>query len=127
MNRAISWAIILALTLSGCGMWDRSRVPDLLLGTWETGAPKYQGCSFTVTGETITFDNGAGHADVNYIKKLTITREGERTVFQIRYENRNDAVFNLALHYSEQKGEAVIRFGNQMHIAWRKRGAETGG
>lgn len=117
--------IILALTtfalLFGWQCREPATVPDELLGVWETSAPKYEGCFFEITKDSIIFANRdlLEAFDVNVISKIEKTQKEKQILYTIYYEKRKGEEYKFPFYYDQLRGGA-IRFKNQEQIEWRK-------
>ena len=58
----------------GCQMLQDASVLDELIGEWVTTERRYRDCSFEIQKETIIFNKGITHTDMNWIEKIACTR-----------------------------------------------------
>ena len=117
--------IILALTtftlLFGCQCREPTTLPGEILGMWKTSAPKYEGCFFEITKDSIIFANRdlLEAFDVNVISKIEKTQKEKQILYTIYYKKGKGEEYKFPFYYDPSEGGA-IRFKNQKGIEWMK-------
>lgn len=103
------------------GCVKTAKIQGGLFGMWETSAPKYEGCYFSLGRYTLDFRTKEETTNTYYIKRIkrrTSYEEG-RTLYIIIYENKEGQEMEMPLYYYEE--ENAIRFKNQEKILWTRR------
>ena len=107
--------------LFGCQMSRDTTVPDELIGEWVTTEPRYQDCSFEIQKETIIFNKGTAHTDMNSIEEITKIPEKEKTLYHIYYEDKQGQEYKLSLFFFKTHDGGIICFKNQQNIIWSRK------
>ena len=110
------------LLLIGLASWiwgpTNAEVPVELIGEWHTSDPNYADRSFEIDSVTVNFGTGGGTNTTGFIKKVSTTPLGARTLYTIAYA-ADDSVNEVSFYYETAKSK-VIRFRNQENIVWTK-------
>lgn len=117
-------AILCIVALFGCHIYRNRNVPEELLGLWETSAPQYENCSFTFKSKIAIFQNRLTLVSIYFITDIEKSIKGEKTLYNIHYENENGDEYMLSLYYIKTPHSGVIRFKNKEKIAWLKHGVQ---
>ncbi len=107
--------------LFGCQMLQDSAVPDELIGKWVTTEPRYHDCSFEIQQETIIFNKGITHTNMNWIEEIEKIPEKEKTLYHIYYEDKQGQDYKLSLFFFKTPDGGIIRFKNQQNIKWSRK------
>lgn len=105
----------------GCQSKDSPTVPGELAGVWKTSAPKYKGCYFELTQDSIIFANVSLSARTNNsISKIEkLQRSGNQIFYTIHYEDREGLGYKFSFFYDPSRG-GTLRLKNQRGVVWRK-------
>ncbi len=100
--------------------WPQSyrKVPDELVGTWRTSAPRYADRSLEIDSVSINFGTGEGTMTTGFIQKVEAVPEGTRTLYTISYVEKGNEE-QCSFYYTSAK-EKTIYFKNQPSILWIK-------
>ena len=109
---------VLIIGFLGCHEKDVS-VPDHLIGTWGTVAPRYDGRYVQFTKDHIIFHVGAEHISTHLIKKLKGTRRGKYITYKLVYRGSEGNNVNFRFTY-DPSNEGEIRLKNQRNVTWVK-------
>ena len=112
-------AFAILVTLPGCQSRESATVPDKLVGTWKTSAPKYVDRSFEITKNVIVLGTGQGNTDIHSISNIQEARDGEGILYTFSYTNREGQPDRFSFYYDSARG-GVIRFKNQQEIEWTR-------
>ena len=114
-------AFIVFTCFFGCQSRDSTTVPGELVGVWKTSAPKYKGCYFELTQDSIIFANiplsAKNNNSVSKIEK--IHRKGKPILYTIHYEDREGLEYKFSFFYDPLRG-GTIRLKTQRQIVWKK-------
>lgn len=94
------------------------RVPDELLGMWETSAPRYVNRAFEIRPTQLILHAGATSVTIHPIRRIEVVRRHEGTLYTISYLTADEAL-QFSFYYEPPPREA-IRFRYQEEMAWRK-------
>ncbi len=122
--KTITMFLFVAL-LFGCHDSPPRGVPQELLGRWGTSDSDYQGCTFEITGRMIIFENDRDFIAVNWIKGTEKLTQGEKVLYRIHYEDREDLAFTAFLSYSKTEEGEVLKFANLNQVEWKRIGETT--
>jgi hypothetical protein len=116
------WIIaLLTLALSAC---QGESIPDLMIDTWVTDHPEYQGCFLKITPARIIFGDLEGNSDDSYIKKVSTEKKAQAQEVTISYINKEEVSFSVVLLYeSEDGGRLSIK--NQPDVVWKREGSKN--
>ena len=112
-------AFVILMILVGCQSREGATVPDELVGTWKTSAPKYVDRSFEIRKNVIILGTGQGNTDLHPISNIQEARDGEAIFYTISYVNYEGRPDRFSFHYDPARG-GVIRFKNQQRIEWTR-------
>ena len=95
-------------------------VPDELVGTWTTPAPKYSDRGFEIWTDAIVFYTGTAMEDftVHGIRELIAEPVGDRTEYTIEYRSKEGALATMAFDLDSSDG--LLRFKNQQLVEWQR-------
>jgi len=113
----VAFAILMILV--GCQSRESATVPDELVGTWKTSAPKYVDRSFEIRKNVIVLGIGKGNTDAHPVLNLQEARDGEAIFYTISYMNYEGRPDRFSFYYDPARG-GVIRFKNQQRIEWTR-------
>lgn len=105
----------------GCQSKDSTTVPGELVGVWKTSAPKYKGCYFELTQDSIIFANVPLSARTNNsISKIEkLHGSGKEIFYTIHYEDREGLGYKFSFFYDPSRG-GTLRLKNQRGVVWGK-------
>ena len=112
-------ALAILASLIGCGPERTKTVPDELVGTWKTSAPKYADAYIEMSRTTITFGAGEAGSYVRSVSSVEKVREGGNTLYTVFYVDAQGVEYKLAFYYEPGNGGAM-RWKNQQSIAWAR-------
>ena len=115
----VAFVFLAILFESGCV--QTAKIQEGLFGMWETTAPKYEGCYFSLGRYQLDFktvDNTINTYYIKRIKRKPSLEEG-RSMYIIIYETKEGNEMEMPLYYYEE--ENSIRFKNQEKILWTRR------
>lgn len=123
------WSMKVVGCLSVLWFWsacapEPDHAPSYLVGVWETRTDGYANQHMFIDQARIGFGTSTLAADGYVITKVDESREGDKTLFVLSYQDAEQAKFQLAFFY-EAAGGGRITFKNQDHLIWRKRAATT--
>ena len=107
---------------AGCQDSVERSVPLHLIGIWETSDRRYDGCLLEITPEQIIFQNPTTGMSINFIRGIQTTPVGQKTIYNIQYQDREGGDFTLSIYYSRFKEQDVIHFKNQPDLKWTRKG-----
>ena len=113
--------ILLLSSLSACQRFGGKGIPEELRGVWETEAQDYERCSLEITGEKLIFENGVAFIDINYVKGVEKSVEGDTPLYTIHYENREGEDHKVSLLFTKKEKGGMLCFKNQKNVTWMKR------
>ena len=93
-----------------------------MLDEWETTASKFEGFSFALNNETITFTdlNAENEVELYFIHKRTKDLDKKKNVYYtVFYENEEGLEIQFAIYY-DPSGGGKIRLKNQNAIVWTR-------
>lgn len=96
-----------ALFAFGCNKTED--VPNHLIGTWETDAPKYRDRYLEFTPTSITFGTGGDDSltyDIDYLEYSE--GEGRKTIYDIKYTDLYGDDFELRIVYDPAGRENIV-------------------
>jgi hypothetical protein len=96
-------------------------VPENLIGVWGTSNPTYADRTFEITKNEVIFQTGEQTFDTYSIKSIEMEKvhRGEDDLYTINYENKEGLKYQFSFYYNPA-GQGVIRYKNQMQMAWTK-------
>ena len=120
-----NWVLALfAIVTLLCGTQckNETRVPDCLVGVWETSHPKYADRPFEITKDTLMLEYGGGYFDFEVYPIVNVERidKDGQTLFILTYTIRKGLEYKFSFYYSSVNG-GLIRFKNQKRIRWTKK------
>ena len=118
-------SILLVLSMmlwTGCQDSMERSVPMHLIGVWETSHRRYSDCLLEITPEQIIFQSPAMEMSINFIRGIETTPVGQKTLYDIHYQNREGGDFTLSIYYSRINEQDVIQFKHQSDLQWRRKG-----
>lgn len=121
-SRWIFLVVFAFLTSLGCSSNEIKNLPPEVLDHWETAAPKFEGFSFELSNEAITFTdlNAENPVESYVIQKRTKDLDKKKNVYYtVFYENKEGLEFPFALYYNPSGG-GKIRLKNQKAIVWTR-------
>ena len=121
-SRWIFLAVFAFLTSLGCSSNEIENLPRELLGHWETNAPKFNGFSFELSKEALSFTdlNAENGIEFYIIQKRTKDLDKKNNVYYtVYYENKEGLEFKFALYYDLSGGGKII-LKNQKAIVWTR-------
>lgn len=123
MKKAIGSVLCLALLLglSACQKFGGKGIPEELRGVWVTEAQNYERCSLEITGEKLIFENGLTFIDINFVKEVERTMEGDTPLYTIHYENRAGETKKISVLFVNKGKGGMLCFKNQKNITWTRR------
>ena len=120
------WIILMGFVLLvglGCSSNEIKALPQELMGEWETTEPKYDGFTFQLTQEMITFMDAKAENGVEayMIQKRTkdFDKKAKRDIYTIYYKNKEDLKLQFALSYDPSGGGRVV-LKNQTGFFWTR-------
>ena len=119
------WIVLVVLALltnSGCSSNKIDNLPQEVLGQWETETPKFEGFTFELAEETITFfdSNVENGIETYVIEKRTKELDNEnKTFYVVHYENEDGLELKHAFYYDPSEG-GEIRLKNQENVVWTR-------
>ena len=121
------WIVLAGLVLLfglGCSSNEIDALPQELLGEWETTEPKFEGFTFQLTQDMITFvDTNADDGVETYmIQKRTkgVDQKLKKDIYTVHYKNKEDLELKFALFYDAAGGGRVF-LKNQKGFFWTRR------
>jgi hypothetical protein len=119
-SRTIGLMFVVSV-LFGCQLWPWNKIPEELIGEWETTEPRYHNRMLKITKDGIVFFTAPDYMDVNIITGVKTIQENGETLYEIHYRNSQRQKYKLSVYMiSNPKGNA-IRFKNQPKFEWTKR------
>lgn len=112
------WVPAVASVLGACQA-QSGALPDTLLGTWTTEAPKYQDRFFELTPDHLTFGTGGGTSSRDPITHIEQTKEDGRAVYHIQHQSTEGQTYTFSFYYEPQDG-GTITLQNQAQIQWNR-------
>jgi len=115
--------VFVFLTSLGCSSNEIKNPPPEVLGHWETADSKFEGFSFELSNEAITFtDLNAQENEVEYylIQKWTKDLDqNQKVYYTVYYKNKEGLELPFAFFY-DPSGGGIIRLKNQKTIVWTR-------
>jgi len=102
---------------SRCRVALLESVPDELVGVWKTTSPRYEDRFFEISEDLVVFGTGGHTTEAHPIVSMSGTREDERPLYAISYEIAEGEEYEFFFYY-DPAGSGVIRFKNQLDMAW---------
>ncbi len=129
LKRCPVWTIsrlscLLAVWLCAACSSEAIQAPPYLVGVWETRTEGYADQHMFIDQTRIGFGTSSLDADGYVITKVEESRENNKTLFVVSYQDAEQAKYQLAFFY-EPAGGGRITFKNQDHLTWTKRAATT--
>ncbi len=124
MRPILRVSCLVALWLCSACSPEPDQAPSYLVGVWETHSEGYTDQHMFIDQGRIGFGTSALAADGYVITKIDESREGDKTLFVVSYQDAEQAKFQLAFFY-DPAGGGRITFKNQDHLTWTKRVATT--
>ena len=121
MKLIITLLCVIITLLFGCEISREKTLPEELLGEWETSAPRYDGCILEFVDKKIIFQNELTYMKINYITHIEKSPQGNRTLYNIYYEDLEEIEAKFSFYYYKVKDKAVIVFKNQKEMEWTKK------
>ncbi len=115
---------LLALLFShaGCQAEAVNDVPEDLLGTWTTGAPRYDDRYLKFTSDSVIVGTGEYTSDTYIVVDIKKETEKFRTLYTVSYKKPGGANYKLTFYYDADDG-GLLTFKHQEHLIWeRERG-----
>ncbi len=108
--------------ISGCSQNDA--LPEYLVGTWKTSAPKYADRYLKLSEDFVTFGVGERREESYYIQEIGTEQDGDGLLCTIHYENPEKEDLTLMFVYHPNDG-GTIKLKNSDDI-WKKADAGEG-
>ena len=96
-------------------------MPEYLLGTWVTPAPRYEDQYIEINRETILFGTGTGNSTFFMIKKIEENKIGEFVEWTFHCKTVENSPFNIVLFYTKDEDGAYFEIRNQRQNRWVKK------
>ena len=120
MRMHIANLCLLLLILSACQLKSDASSPEILWGVWKSSAPQYETSSLKIKKGWIIFEKDSNYFNANKITQIEEYPEGERTLYNIHYNDGDSGEYILSLYYFQTEDKKAIRFKNQEEITWLK-------
>jgi hypothetical protein len=122
VERALIEVLIVLIIILGCESKKIAAVPENLIGVWGTSNPTYADRTFEITKNEVIFQTGEQTFDTYSIKSIEMEKvpRGEDDLYTINYIDKEGEKFKLSFYYNPA-GQGVIRYKNQIQMAWTKK------
>ncbi len=117
------WTILICLMVlllvCQCG---RAKIPEELIGVWETATPDYADRPFEIKTNEVLFGTGEGKFDAYPIARIKIEEDAkeQKTLYVIFYKNTARQEYKFSFYY-DPTNRGTIRFKNQKEMVWAKK------
>ena len=115
-------SFIVFSAISGCSSNDA--LPEYLIGTWTTSAPKYADRYLKFSEDFVTFGVGEGREESYYIRKIRTEQDAGGSLCTVYYEDPEKEEWTLTFVYYPNNG-GTIKLNNSDDI-WEKAGPGEG-
>jgi hypothetical protein len=111
------WLLLLCLTVFlACG---GSRLPEQLIGRWQSDHERYKHCFMQIQSERIVFGNEEQKTGIGIIEKITRLKRDSKHIVRIEYMDLDLARFTLNIVYSNNADDSIW-FENQPEVVWKR-------
>ncbi len=116
------WIILICLMMLFLCQCGRTKIPEELIGVWETTAPDYADHPFEITTREVIFGTGEGTFDAYPIARIKIEEDvkEQKTLYIICYKNTARQEYKFSFYY-DSTNRGAIRFKNQKEMVWTKK------
>lgn len=118
-SKGILIALLMLLVLLGCGPEKTRTIPEELLGTWKTSAPKYADTFVELTRDTIVFGLAEGPPKVHPVLAVEKSGENGNLLYTIHYLDEERERYKFSFSY-DPAGGGTMQWKNQRGIVWTK-------
>jgi hypothetical protein len=115
-------ALVTIMGMSGCADSKERKVPEELIGIWETSEPQYADSTIELTPREIIFSNPEIGRRVNRIMEIKRSPAGRKTLYDIHYEDDQRLDYTLSLYHLRINEEGILQFRFKEELVWRRRG-----
>jgi hypothetical protein len=111
------WLLLLCLAVfPAC---SDSKMPEQLIGKWQSDHERYQDCFMQIDAKRIVFGNKQQDNETGIIKKVTQIKKNSTQIVRVEYMNFYLTKFTLNLVYSNKAGDSIW-FENQPAVIWKR-------
>ena len=98
------------------------RMPEGLIGTWQTDSPDYAGRFFTLSADEFSLlliGTGTSTPERYHIASVTRIRDKYGMLHTIEYADAEGTDYHMGLYYDPEDG-GRLRLKNQRNMIWRR-------
>ena len=111
--------LLLLLYLTAFPACSGSKLPEQLIGKWESDHERYRQCFMRIETKRIVFGNNEQNTGNGIIQKVTRLERDSKQIVRIEYVDLDLTVFTLSLVYSNTAGDSLC-FENQPEVVWKR-------
>ncbi len=112
-----SWLLLLFLAVfPAC---SGSKMPEQLIGKWQSDHERYQDCFMQIDAKRIVFGNKQQDNETGIIKKVTQIKKNSSLIVRIEYENFYLTKSTVNLVYSKNAGDSIW-LEKQPEVVWKR-------